>query len=262
MKKFFLALIASFALAPAVGLCALVQAVGHDLGHVTTGTVTIAATTAGDTLVVGICGYTGAVTVSSVTAGGATSSTADYALATASNGPLAIFSIPNVAGGITSVSITQSTTEWTVAIVIEESGLLTTPSKDKSTGQNQNGVTAWSSGLTGTTTQASEIGFGFFCVGTGTSQVVTPDTGWSLLSGTGIDANGQAQETTAGLTLGGIRRVLSATGTYQASGTGPNAAYGTIISTYKVSSGGPAVPPSQFFLSANEDYFRDLIGER
>jgi len=247
MRKYFLALIAAAILAPQVGRCAVLQAVGFDCGHVTTCTIGSgqgwSATTANSTVVF-LIAYGGG-TISNATVGANSSTTADKNIAGGGGGNIAIFSVHGIAGGVTSVSVTLSATEWVCVIVAEESGLSTSANLDQANATaGAGGQITWNSGNV-TTTQASEVAYGYAYYPASTTQTMTPDAGWSKLSGTGIDANGGVFETTDGLAIYGVRQVLSSTGTYANSGTAPNGQYTAGIATYKVASGGSCTHSGQ-----------------
>jgi len=180
----------------------------------------------------------GGGTVSSLVVGAATSSVVDKTITYGGGtGQVAIISVHNVAAGVTSVAINFSATEWSCAIVAEESGLATSANLDQVNATAQGGgLTTWTSGNV-TTTQASEVAYGFSFVPNGASLAFVPAAGWVALSGTGI-SSGQVFDATDGLTLFGIRQALSSTGTYAASGTGPNDQYTSGIATYKTATGG------------------------
>jgi hypothetical protein len=221
-----------------------IQSVGffNDQTGATTNITLTQSTTAGSTLIFSVVNYIDTKHVTSVTAGSSTVTVADYAVSDSSdNFFVQFFSIPNVAGGISSVSVTMSASGFMAGQVSEESGLLTTAPFDQATGQRQAGVTSWTSGNV-TTTQALEVAYGisFVPAVVAGASFGTPGVGWSVLTGTGITA-GVSSESTAGISVFGIRQNLSSTGTYSANASAAtNDTYYSVISTYKAASGGTA----------------------
>jgi hypothetical protein len=130
---------------------------------------------------------------------------------------------------------------YVILTVIEYSGVATTSSLDQTTGQHQLSASSYSSGATGSTTQADELLLGVHHVND-TSTTWTPDSGWGTVvrQTDGSFHQHQVQE-----------RLVSSTGTYASSGT----ASGTIstvgvIATFKAAAGGGGNRRRRFFMGA------------
>jgi hypothetical protein len=127
----------------------------------------------------------------------------------------------NSAAGVTSVTITCSTgTDHLILIVSEYSGLTTTP-LDKSAGVDNNATTSWSSGLTATTTQASELLIG--------TAMATQHAATTFVAGSGYLGVNSVTNNTTGANMVAFmeERYVNAIGTYAATGT--NSANDNII---------------------------------
>jgi hypothetical protein len=157
---------------------------------------------------------------------------------------------PDCAGGQTSVVITFSGSEIPIVDVYEFSGLLTSSPLDKSNGTGGSAGTsaAWTSGASGTTTQAAElvVGFAGGWNAANTNPTITPPSSpWAnaTLLGSGPGTWQQSGY-----------QIVAATGSYTYNGTsnmtGTNNEYAAAIGTYKAAPGGArsaaqTVTPSQ-----------------
>ena len=208
-----------------------VQTVGVSAGGGTSATVTIAATAAGDSLLVGINASGGKVTA--VTDSKSDPFTA-AATITTSGEIFAIYYAKNIAAGVTSVKVTYPY-GGSVVMVSEYSGLDPSAPLDQTASHSNgyNGGTAYTSGLTKATTVVPELAWGFSGNVYGTSPVWTPAAGWT---GRLTVGNSFAQD-----------QVLSTAGTYAASGTisvsGSDYNIDAVIATFKAASGTPPPPP-------------------
>jgi hypothetical protein len=165
----------------------LVQSASATGTSATTLTVTLgSSTTAGNCLVVciGTQESTSNPTVSGITLGGGADNFAAANTAysnTAINA--AIWADPNCAGGQTSVVITLTggagVNPHAAAWVMEWSGLVTSSVVDKAPAGVNGSGTSWSSGSTGTLTQASEVAIGVAYTG---GTLTTPGSPWTELS--------------------------------------------------------------------------------
>lgn len=146
---------------------------------------TISATTAGNALIVCIDSFgSAAPSISSVKLGTASLSLAKaQTIAVEGDTSSYIYYLGNIAGGQTSVVVTGSnlvvdTSDGGVDI-LEVSGLLAASLLDKTNSGSGTG-TSWSSGASGTLTQADEL-----VVGTATGFNMTSPSGWTMVSGGG-----------------------------------------------------------------------------
>lgn|SRR6185312_10079287 len=230
---------------------AVAQAVGFSNDQ-TSSTITIplSATGAGNSLIVMFANYISTKHGTSLVAGSGTSSAADFTDTDSNdNFLLSYWSLLGIAGGLTSAVLHMSTSAFVAGILIEESGLATSSAFDQSQFNYQTGAVIWTSNNTPTTTQASEIAYGMAMVPavvTGASYG-TLGSGWSIFTGSGLTA-GVSSETTAGVSVLGIRQVLTSTGAYAANGgvgnTATNDSYAVTVGTYKTGSAGTAITPS------------------
>jgi hypothetical protein len=198
-------------------------------------TITLnSATTAGNCLIVGA--GTGQSTtnpqISGITLGG---SAGNFAAAnTAYNDAdtnSAIWADPGCAGGQTSVVISfthgSGSTPLTLAWVMEWSGLLTSSVVDKAPAGVNGSGTSWSSGSTGTLSQASELAVGVVC-GQGSGSLTTPGSPWTELA---VLSNGNA-DLAVGYQVVSATTALTYNGTISVSET-----YGTCIATLEAATG-------------------------
>lgn len=139
---------------------------------------------------------------------------------------------PNCAGGQTSVVISFAGDSGggpvTDAWVMEWSGLALTSPVDKAPAGSNGGASSWSSGSTGTLSQANELAIGVVYYQT-SGSLTTPGSPWTELAQVG-----------ATNLLGVGYQVVSATTalTYSGTGTG-GGSYGTCILTLKVAATTP-----------------------
>lgn len=150
----------------------------------------------------------------------------------------AFWYFPNTASGVTTVTATFSASFPSVIFVHEESGLATSSTKDKDAFSTSASSTTWDTTATASTTQADEIAFAAVASSSGSSRSFALDgtssgAGWAVTSGTGI-TSGHHGNTTDGNDLFLARRVLSATGTYNCSGTCTSSIRAAAIVTFKV----------------------------
>jgi len=221
----------------------LVQ-VASNAASATSVTVTLGSpTTAGNCLVVlyGDSADTANATPSGITLGGAADNWAQVAIE-GNSGDHAVsagWADPGCAGGQTSVviSTTGGSGDHLFAWVFEFSGL--TGTLDVSSGGSTVGgfVSAWTSGTTGVTAQASEVAFGISCgASSGTPGLTGPASPWV----------NEAQQTLAGSSHAKVAicgyQVLSSTGTQAYAGTAsPANTNDTLVFTLKAAAAaGPA----------------------
>lgn len=213
---------------------ALVQVKGNTGGSVSTVTVTLSATGAGNTLIaaIGDNGTSSALYATSVKTGGGTSFTARVQVTDSAGSCAEIWSLDNIASGQTSAVLTLPSSGLTHIgmVVYEISGLQSSGSFDKSSSASADGAspTTWTSGSSGTLSQASEIAIGASSQ-QGVSVVTTgPSSPWinsvlGISSGAGVEAGYNIVSATTAQTYAG-------TNTH--SGTGHTA---TCIATFKAS---------------------------
>jgi hypothetical protein len=225
----------------------VVQAVGGDNGAVaaTTLAITIASSIAGSCLIAGSAQYGFDVTgvadnlgqtwIQAFTPIGNTESPS-------------VWYFPNTSAGVTTVTFTYGTARKSDGFVLEESGLTTSSTVDvfALTPLNTFSVgTTWASETTGTTAQADEIALCITSTAAGSDITLALDSasttaGWAGLTGTGF-TSGRINTSANGTDTLVCRRVLSATGTVNCSGTNvtnPGDCQEAIV-TFKVL-GGPA----------------------
>lgn len=208
-----------------------VQTTGASASGGTSATVTVAATTAGDLLLVGINTSGGKVTA--VTDNKSDTFTAAASITT-SGEIFAIYYAKNIAAGVTSVKVTYPY-GGSVVMVAEYSGLDGSAPLDQ-TASHSNGYNsgaAYTSGLTKATTLIPELAWGFSGNIYSALPVWTPAAGW-----------------TARLTLGDSfaqEEILSAAGTYAASGTisvsSSDYDIDSVVATFKAANGTQPPPP-------------------
>lgn len=189
-------------------------------------TVTIPSTTATNLLAVALMslgsGGANPSAVTSVTLGGSAGNFSSREIQGASSGtvPLvALWACENIAGGQTSVVITMTGGTGSVGVipyVFEISGMPTTAggATDQAAGNTNPGSTAFSSGATPTTTEASEIWIGIGAYAAGSSKTITgPASPWTNLTASSATIGGVACGAVAGY------QIVSSTGTATYSGT-------------------------------------------
>lgn len=208
-----------------------VQTVGVAAGGGTSASVAIAPTTAGSLLLVGINASGGRVTA--VTDNKSDTFTKAASITT-SGEIFAIYYAKNIAAGVTSVKVTYPY-GGSVVMVAEYGGADPSAPLDQTASHNNgyNSGAAYTSGLTKATVQASELAWGFSGNIYSAVPVWTPAAGW-----------------TPRLTMAGSfaqEQMLSATGTYAASGTIATSSsdyqINTVIATFKAAGGAPPPPP-------------------
>jgi hypothetical protein len=198
----------------------LVQSKGGN-GTGTSLSLTLAAgTTAANCLAVAAGSFASTTrTVSGITLGG---SAGNFALAKGQTQTgsedvrCEIWTDQNCAGGQTAVAITYSGSATVNAGWAEEwSGILTSAAVDKTNGGGAT-TTSWSSGATGTLTQASEVVLGaVFCFTGSTLTITPPGSPWTNLgqqgasSGGGLQAGYQIVTATTSLTYNGTQNGVS-----------------------------------------------------
>ena len=129
-------------------------------------TVTVPSTTAGNCLVVCLNAFTGGstATISGITLGGSADNWAQATAITSFAEQTLIWVDPNCAGGQTSIHISGSNLVVDSSnggiVIYEVSGLALSAVVDQTHTGGANTGTAWSSGTTATTSQASEIAIG------------------------------------------------------------------------------------------------------
>ena len=203
-------------------MVAFVQHAQNSGNSISSLSVTLSATTAGNCLVV--CFSTGDLSsVSSVQVGSSTDNFAQLATVTDSGSSVSAFiwADPNCAGGQTSVTVTLSTSDWLLIDVYEFSGVKTSSPLDKSSTGSGTGSTSWSSGTTGTTTQASEAWVGTaIALQSGNNALTGPSPPW-----TNSAEMDQARGKFNYMSQMSGYQVASSTGTATYSGTDANSAF-------------------------------------
>jgi hypothetical protein len=198
-------------------------------------TITLSsATTAGNCIVVclGSTEATDNPTISGITLGGSAGNFAASNTAYSnSNVNAAIWANPNCAGGDTSIVITltggSGGSTSVQAYAMEFSGLATGSVLDKAPAGQNGSSASWTSGSTGTLSQASEVAIGvIFTDNTGT--LTTPGSPWTELT----------QLSASGGKLGVGYQVVSATTALTYSGTVSSSSdYGCCVITLKAAAG-------------------------
>jgi hypothetical protein len=210
---------------------AVVQAVAKN-----TLTSTISATGAGNGLIVCINSFGSSPSITSVKLGTANLTQASAKLiSTTTFTESWIYYLANIAGGQTSVAVAGSnlsvdSTNGGIDI-IEVSGLLTASMLDKSPAGGSGTSTAWSSGSSGTLSQANEIVIGTACG----FNMVSP-AGWTMVSGGGT-----------GRRTG--YKIVSATTAQTFNGTMSNADWTALITSFKGSSAAAVNPATSAIAS-------------
>lgn len=167
----------------------LVQSKSGTGTSVTNITVTLTSSTAaGNCLVVCAAGVAGAApSISSVTLGGATDNFAlakKQAVVSFSDGDCEIWTDQNCAGGQTAVKVTFSASQTDILVwVMEWSGISASGAVDKTNGGNSTS-SSWSSGSSGTLTNANEVVIGASLAASvaGTASESGPASPWSNLA--------------------------------------------------------------------------------
>jgi hypothetical protein len=208
----------------------LVQSASGSASSGTTVTITLSkGTTAGNCLVVGVGAVQATVpTVSTITLGGSSTNLVDAESLTGNTCDGEIWLIWNIAGGQTAVVVTfnagSGAGQGNAAWAMEWSGILATGSPaDKSNGASAIS-TSWSSGSSGTLSQAEELAIG----------VAASDATSTVLTGPGSPWTNLAQITAGGCSMiTGYQVVSAATAqTYSGSQTA-DGGYVAVIATLK-----------------------------
>ena len=173
-------------------------------------TANITATKSGNTIIVAACCLAGTLTISD-------SASQSYSTATTIAGNTTqtskIFYFPNTAAGVTTVTISSTSTTALNLVVTEYSGILTASPLDQTSTHGQTGTTSWTSNSTSATTQASELLIGT-CMGTThNNSVFTATAPWNSVA-TVLNNTGGAN-----LELFIADQNVVATGTYAFTGT-------------------------------------------
>jgi hypothetical protein len=200
----------------------------------TTVAITGVTVAAGDAIIVACHVGSATVTITGVTDSAGNTYTKDVELLPATSQHIYIWSCPNAAalssGSITATISTSSSAQRAIHAV-SVSGLASSSIKDK-TSTNEATSATWTSGSTGTLTQADELAFAFAYSNAATAN--TPDAGWTETQDTQISTN---------------RRficeyqIVSAATALNAGGTVGNAGWGAVIATYLAASTADPVPP-------------------
>jgi len=190
---------------------ALIQAVASDQGGSGGNfAVTIASSTAGSAIIVGVLavgGFSAAPTVTDNKSNTYVKIVSDENNAHVS--PCALFVCSNATSGVTTVTVNNGGKD--IVFVCEESGLVSSGTVDQSAiGANQSSTNAPTTPSV-TTTSANEVAYSFVCFGNG-QTTFSAGTGWTAVSGTGI-TSGQHDNTTAGASMFMERLTLSSTST-------------------------------------------------
>jgi hypothetical protein len=171
---------------------------------------TISPTKAGNTIIVSACCNAGTLTI-------ADSASQSYSTATTIAGNVTqtskIFYFPNTAAGVTTVTISSTSSTDLNMIVTEYSGVLISSPLDQTSTHAQTSATSWTSNATATTAQASELLIGS-CMGTlHNNTAFTAGTGWNSIA-TVLNVRGGAN-----LELFMEDQYSTAISTYAATGT-------------------------------------------
>lgn len=146
-------------------------------------------TTAGNCVIAGFTDVNGATSVTAVKLGGAAGNFAQLVSAEGTPGTESLLAVlwadPNCAGGQTAVAVTAGTTSSPTIWIAEFSGIVSASPLDKDTFTVSTGG-SWSSGSTGTTTQANELWLGAVCnLGASTAGPGSPWTNFAVTDGSG-----------------------------------------------------------------------------
>jgi hypothetical protein len=215
----------------------LVQAVANDNGAgATTVACTIASSTAGNCLIVVVGVY--ADTVTGVTDNLSQTYTPAYTPGSDHVTP-GVWTCPNTASGVTTITATFSSSHGSVIFGIEESGIVTSSPVDQHKEAAFATVTVWDTTAATTTTQENSIGYASICAADGSNSSFAADAGWTPVSGTGI-TSGHHGNTTEGDDCFVARREYTTTGAYSATGTCTAATVAPTIVILKQAAAGPA----------------------
>lgn len=226
------------------------QSVAADNGlGATTLVITIAATTAGSTLVVAVAvdGNQTATVADNKAGGSQTYGTPKVALAASGSQTGYIWTCENSAAGVTQITVTLSSSTDAQGYVAEESGLVSTGNFDNGNSLlNGSGTAFTSNGASAT--QAGDIAYGLGTNGGVPGFAVSG--GWSPLAGTGFTA-GTHTNSGAVQMLGG-RKVLGAAGSYAFTGTTTSAATaGALVLLLKTPL---SAPPASYSLESPMEF--------
>ena len=211
---------------------ALAQAAVQNKGTgVTNITVTLGAgTTAGNTLIVAFCSTVAVAGSNPVTLGGSATNATQRVAEENSSGPAwaYIYEIYNIAGGQTAVKLTMGSSASILGTVFEVSGLVATGAFDKSNKGTSTSAATFSSGSSGTLSQANEFVVGIVADNSQASNTFTgPSSPWT---------NEAQQQETAVNELCGYQIVSATTAlTYSGTSTG-NEFSASAIATFEGSS--------------------------
>lgn len=219
-----------------------VQSASNTATSGTAVTVTLgSATTAHNCLIVYVGTSQGTTnpTVSGITLGGVADHFAvGKAVNNNADSDCEIWTDQNCAGGQTAVVVTftgGSGTSPGMAVIVEEwPGVVTSGAVDQVNGANGSSSTSWSSGATGTLSQASELITGAVSVA-GTATITGPASPW-------VNTSQVTAGTAVGLMAG--HQVVSSTGAQTYSGTfSVSSVSGAVIATLRGAAGAPATTP-------------------
>lgn len=179
------------------------------LGTTVTATFT-SPTKAGNTIIVAAVVNAGTLTITD-------SASQVYSTATtiAGNGTQTskIFYFPNTAAGVTTVTISSTSSTDLNLVAVEYTGVLTASPLDQTSTHGQTAATTWTSNSTTTTAQASELLIGSVMVTLHNNDTLTPATAWSSVS----TVNNTRGGSNIGVNMSDQNVV--ATGTYAFTGT-------------------------------------------
>lgn len=204
-----------------------VQAVAADNGPTNTATtaLTLAATTAGNTLIACVWVFSSTLTTTVTDNVNAGNWSQAFRVGLGVGGEqLGVYYKDNSLGGVTTVT-THTPANPSIAFVFEYSGLLSSGSFDQSSTANTFAGQTWTSAATPTTTQANELLIGIGACPFDPAGLLI-DSPWVKPSGTGIDVNGVHTYSADGDNMVVGTQIVSATGAYTATGTNLNAASG------------------------------------
>jgi hypothetical protein len=221
----------------------LVQQVGYDAQSSNTPSITIAASTAGNTIIVVSAGNNN----TGVPTDNKSSVWPAAIISNMSNSGLSVWALPNCAAGITTITL-NTTGGGTQGWVVEENGLIASP-LDKFTSQSSAGTTV-TSGNTATLSSATEVCYGFF--GHDNTNQFTAGSGWSSAAFTNYGGSGGGGYTAGnqGNTLTGNntfieRQVVTSTAALAATATISSSTVDAAIITLMQAAVGP--PPQPLF---------------
>jgi hypothetical protein len=129
-----------------------------------------------------------------------------------------LYYCPNSVAGVSVITGT-CTSSPVIAFAIEESGVVTTSAEDAfAMPAVQTGVTSFTSGNSGTTTNANDVAYGVHASNTGNGLTWTAGSGWTPITGTNI-TGGHHLHTVDGDEMYVQRKTVTATGAYASDGT-------------------------------------------